>query len=243
MRKKGFVAIAACVLVLPPVATGHVTANPPQATAEGFAMIAFRVPHGCEDSPTTSLTVRIPEGVVSVTPQAVAGWTVTTKEGKLAQPVELHGETVTEGVQEVTWTGGPLDAHQFSDFGISMRMPDKPGETLWFPAIQRCAEGVTRWIQIPVEGEEEPDTPAPGVTLLAADEPDDGEGSGEDSMAAGETTPPEATPTDTVTAEAAESTDGSDDDGMETLAMAFGAGGLVAGLAALGITWRRPRGS
>jgi periplasmic copper chaperone A len=225
---------AVAALVAAPTAAAHVTANPREAVAGEFAMIAFRVPHGCEDSPTTSLTVRIPDGVVSVTPQSVPGWRVTTKSGKLAQPVDLHGETITEGVQEVTWSGGSLDPHQFLDFGISMRMPDTPGETVWFPAIQRCEQGQTRWIQIPVSGEPEPDEPAPGVTLVAA--------GGGTAASSGDDATSSTEPASG--AEAAADADGADDEDenrMELLAMGFGAGGLVAGLAALGLTWRRSR--
>jgi periplasmic copper chaperone A len=214
-------------LVGAPAAAAHVTANPTAAAAGGFAMISFRVPHGCEDSPTTSLTIRIPDGVVSVTPQSVPGWEVSTTSGKLATPVELHGSTVTEGVKQVTWTGGPLDAHQFTDFGISMAVPDTPGETLYFPAVQRCEQGVTRWITIPVAGQDEPDTPAPGVELLAAagghgasEETEDG--ADEEATAAGE---PEEDESNAV----------------EYVALGLGAGGLAAGLAALGMAWRRPR--
>jgi uncharacterized protein YcnI len=218
-----------CALVAAPAAGAHVTANPTEANAGGFAMISFRVPHGCEDSPTTSLTVKIPEGVVSVTPQAVAGWEVSTKSGKLATPVELHGSTVTEGVQEVTWTGGPLDSHQFTDFGISMAVPDTPGETLYFPAVQRCQQGVTRWIQIPVDGQAEPDSPAPGVTLVAA------------SGGHGSTGSDKGTETTAAEEAAPSSADDEDASTIEIVALVLGAGGLLAGLAALGLVWRRPR--
>jgi uncharacterized protein YcnI len=224
---------AAAALVLVPAAAAHVTANPTEAPADGFAMITFRVPHGCEDSPTTSLSIRIPDGVLSVTPQAVPGWDVETTTGKLAQPIQSEGETITEGVKQVTWSGGSLDPHQFTDFGISMRMPNSPGETLAFPAIQRCAEGETRWIQIPTAGGPEPDTPAPTVTLTAAT---GGHGGG----ATGSTGAEETAGDDS--AEAASATDADDDgSGMEVAAMALGAAGLVAGLAALGLTWRRTR--
>jgi uncharacterized protein YcnI len=214
-------------LVAAPVAAAHVTANPSTGAAGSFAMIAFRVPHGCEESPTTSLTIQIPAGVVSVSPQAVPGWTVTTKEGTLPEPVESEEETITEGVTEVTWSGGSLSPHQFTDFGLSLKLPDTPDETVYFPAIQRCKQGVTRWIEIPVEGQPEPDAPAPGVELTAST--GDEHGAGTDAEAAeGET--------ETTAAE-----ESSDDElsGAEMAAVGMGAGGLVAGVAGLVVALRR----
>jgi periplasmic copper chaperone A len=231
----------AAALVVAPAAAAHVTANPTEAPAGSFAMVAFRVPHGCEDSPTTRLTVRIPDGVVFVTPQAVPGWKVSTKTGELAEPIDVEGETITEGVTEVTWRGGSLSAHEFTDFGISMRLPDQPGETVWFPAVQRCEEGATRWIQIPAEGEPEPDEPAPGVTLTAS-EGEHGGGAGSQTDETTGSDEPAGAPGPTQAA-AASAADGGDGNGLEMLAMGFGAGGLLVGLAALGLTWRRARSS
>jgi uncharacterized protein YcnI len=231
-KRIALAALAAAVLA--PAASAHVTANPTEAPSGGFAMISFRVPHGCEESPTTSISVQIPAGVVSVAPQAVPGWEVETVEGPYDEPVMLHGEEVTEGVKEVTWTGGPLDAHQFVDFGISMRMPEgDEGDVVYFPVVQTCEQGETGWITIPVEGEEEPDTPAPGVTLLAASG-GHGSSSGSDDMASSDA--------EETTAEAAPATDvEDDDDGMVMAAMVMGGLGLLAGLGALGLTWRRGR--
>jgi uncharacterized protein YcnI len=227
-------AIAAAVLA--PAASAHVTANPAEAPAGGFTMISFRVPHGCEESATTRLSIQIPEGVVSVAPEAVPGWEVETVEGPYDEPVQLHGEEVTEGVKEVTWTGGPLDAHQFLDFGLSMRMPEAEGETIYFPVVQTCEQGETSWITIPVAGEEEPDTPAPGVTLLAAS---GGHGSSTGSAGSDDSTSSAAQEPATEAAAAVE--DDEDDDTMAMAALVLGGLGLVAGLGALGLTWRRGR--
>jgi uncharacterized protein YcnI len=114
MKKPIALAAVVTALVATPTAAAHVTANPSSAEAGGFGMVGFRVPHGCEESPTTSLTIRIPAGVVFVAPQAVPGWKVTTREGTLPEPVEAEGETITEGVTQVTWTGGPLSPHTSS---------------------------------------------------------------------------------------------------------------------------------
>ena len=51
-------------------------------------------------------------------------------------------------------------------FELRLGMPNTPGKTLYFPTVQRCVKGVHRWIQIPVKGKAEPESPAPGVTLV-----------------------------------------------------------------------------
>lgn len=232
--------VFAAALVLAPAAAAHVTANPGEAPAGAFAVVSFRVPHGCEDAATTSLSVQIPAGVSSVAPQAVPGWEVSTTTGELPEPIESEGETITEGITAVTWTGGPLDPHQYTDFGISMRMPDRPGETIWFPAIQRCGAAVTRWITIPEDGQPEPDTPAPGVELIASTGGEHGGGGAAMEEPGAETTADEPAAEDEETAPAAAAA--SDDDDRDALALTLGAAGLAAGLLALGLTLsRRPR--
>ena len=231
MMRKLFILVAAAALVAAPAATAHVTANPATAAAGSVTKIQFQVGHGCEESPTTSVAVQIPAGVANVAPEVEPGWKIAVKEGELPEPVEVFGETVTEGVTEVTWSGGTLSPHQFTDFGISMLLPNKPGETVYFPVVQRCQEGVNRWITIPVEGQAEPDQPAAGVALTAA------EAGGHDDSGAGED---EATAGSETTA-TGESEEGDESEDRANLALGLGAAGLVAGLAALGMGFRKRR--
>ena len=101
MRSTITVGLAAAALALPATAQAHVTANPSEAPAGGYAKFDFRVPHGCEGAATRSVTVRLSEGSTSVKPQVVPGWEISTKTGELREPVELHGERITEAVTEV----------------------------------------------------------------------------------------------------------------------------------------------
>jgi uncharacterized protein YcnI len=159
----------ACLALLAAPAAAHVTANPSQGPSGSYFFTEFSVGHGCDGSPTTAVSVQIPPGVVSVTPEVEPGWEIETVTGPYDEPVELHGEEITEGVVEVTWTGGPLPDERLTRFGLSMKLPEgDPGETLYFPVVQQCSDGETRWIQIPEEGGEEPDEPAPGIVLTAA---------------------------------------------------------------------------
>lgn len=184
--------VAVATLALAAGAQAHVTVEPAEGPSDGYATLEFSVPHGCEESPTTQLRVQIPENVPQVTPEVHPGWSLEVKEGP-KEEVELHGETVTEGVSEVIWTatGDPLPPHFLDRFAMSVKLPAADeGEVVNFPAIQKCEQGETRWIQIPAEGEsaEELDEPAPAVTLTAAEgehgapaeeaaaEPEDGDG-------------------------------------------------------------------
>lgn len=171
------VALCAVLTLLAVPAFAHVSASPGQAPAGEHTVITLRVPHGCDGSPTTAISVQIPDTVASVTPQFLPGWTAGTTTGPLAEPVDLHGETVTEGVREVTWSGGtPIPDGQYFDFGLSVRTPDDVGATLYFPTVQTCESGETAWIEIPAEGDDGHDleAPAPSVVLTAAAEPPDG---------------------------------------------------------------------
>jgi uncharacterized protein YcnI len=166
--------LVAAMLSAAPTAFAHVGITPRQAAAGGYTKLSFGVPHGCDGSSTTRIAVQIPEGVVSVKPQVAPGWEIATTTGPYAEPVELHGDTLTEGVVEVVWEGGPLSDSHLAEFGMSVRLPDAPGETIAFPVIQTCVEGETGWIQIAAAsdsdeaGGEELEHPAPTIELLAA---------------------------------------------------------------------------
>lgn len=131
-------------------AGAHVTVQPNTARAGSYARVMIRIPHGCDGAATVSVRVRIPNGVLSVKPQPKPGWRVEIIKRKLRKPVEAgHGHAITETVGEVVWRGGPLlDAH-FDDFGLSFKLPDAEGTTLYFKTVQECERGVARWVQIP----------------------------------------------------------------------------------------------
>lgn len=191
-------------------ANAHVTASPAQAPAEGYVKLDFSVGHGCEASPTTSISVQMPDQVVSATPQVVPGWEIETKEGELAKPVEAHGETITTGVREVTWRGGPLDPHHLEVFGLNVRFAGEAGDEVPFKVVQRCQNGEAAWIEVAKPGAEEPEFPAPVVTLTAAvDDPDHGTGD----AAANGGDDADAEPESAGSAGAANSDAGADEDG------------------------------
>jgi uncharacterized protein YcnI len=131
----------------------------------------FAVPHGCAGSATTKIRVQIPDGVIDVKPMPKPGWNVEVVKGKYAAPYDFHGGKILEGAKEVVWSGGKLADDNYDEFVISTYLTAtlKPDTVLYFPTVQECEQGVSRWIDIPADAEHAHDTksPAPGVKLIA----------------------------------------------------------------------------
>ncbi len=167
MRKTLLIPVAVAALSVIGAASAHVGTTPDEAPAGQTSVIGFTVGHGCEGSPTRSVTIQIPAGVTSAKPRPKAGWRISIKRGKLPQPVkDFAGNTVTVGVLQVTWSGGRLPDAYYDTFELRLGMPKTPGKMLYFPTVQRCVKGVHRWIEIPRKGQPEPEEPAPGVRLV-----------------------------------------------------------------------------
>ncbi|MDQ7904707.1 YcnI family protein [Phytohabitans sp. ZYX-F-186] len=195
-------------------AAAHVTVNPQEAEKGGFARLAFRVPNESDTASTVKLEVVLPEnapvGSVSIMP--VAGWTATVERRKVDPPVDVHGSQVSEVVSKITWTapaGGGVKPGEFVEFPVSMGpLPDV--DRMVFKALQTYSDNeVSRWIEEPQPGAEEPEEPAPVLALVSA-------------AAADPTSAPDA---------AAPSTE--DDDGGDGLAVILAVVALVAGLGGL----------
>jgi periplasmic copper chaperone A len=167
---KRFCLVALLALATSPV-SAHVSLETKQATVGASYKAMFSVPHGCAGSPTVKIRVQIPEGVIAVKPMPKAGWSVDVVEGQYSSEYDYHGNKVSSGAKEVVWSGGKLPDHNYDEFVISTFLTDglKPNTTLYFPVVQECEKGVSRWIEIPAEGaahSHEGKSPAPGVKLL-----------------------------------------------------------------------------
>ena len=171
--RPNLLAVAGAVLAMAGSAapgSAHVTLQPAEAAADSYAHLTFTVPHGCDGSATKALRVKLPDGILSAKPQMKPGWHVEIKTRKLDAPAQgPHGKSVTEVIDEVEWRGGPLPDSLFDTFGLIVRLPDKAGQTLYFPTVQECEQGVGRWIEIPATGQgaDKPRAPAPAVRLKA----------------------------------------------------------------------------
>jgi uncharacterized protein len=220
--------VIALTLGLPAAAQAHVTLQPDEAPAGGYARLDVRVPNEEEAKDTTKVQIQMPAGFAHASYEPAAGWKVDVKKTKLAKPVKTEDGTITEEVAQITWTGdgktGTIKPGQFQDFGLSVGLPDKkPGTKLTFKALQTYTGGqVVRWIGAP-----ESDKPAPQVTLTA---PEAQSGAANVNAA------------DTAAAPAAAAT--GDDDGPSTglvvVALVLGAAGLAAGGTALLTSRRHP---
>ena len=226
--------VAAASLALAAPAGAHVGPDKTEVAAGSYVDVAMGVPHGCDGSPTTKIEIQIPKELTDVTPLVVPGWKGSVTTEKLDPPVKAEdGDEITERDATVTWTAEPgneLADHWKVSFGLSFKVPDAEGTALVFPTIQTCQQGTSEWIEPTVEGEEEPEHPAPTVMIVAGT---GGDGHG-DSGAGEATTTTAAGSTDgggKTGASGDGSDDGSDDgDSSKGLAVA----GLVAGLAGLG---------
>ena len=139
MNRVGVVAgvTITAALALASAAQGHVTVQPDTAPAGGFVRLDVRVPNEREDATTTKVALQLPDGFAEASYQPVPGWTVKVKKTKLAEPITTdEGDKLTEQVSQVTWTGGKIAPGEFQDFPVSVQIPDKPGTTLTFKAVQ-----------------------------------------------------------------------------------------------------------
>lgn len=144
-------ALALAIFALSSTCSAHIVLDQRSAPASSYYRGLFKVGHGCDGAATTSIAVRIPEGVRNVKPQPKVGWTLERKLEKLATPYTSHGKEVTERVSEIVWRGGPLADEHYDEFIVQMQLPESPG-ALWFKVLQRCEKGETDWAEIPAQG-------------------------------------------------------------------------------------------
>ncbi|MGB0114092.1 MAG: YcnI family protein [Ilumatobacteraceae bacterium] len=232
-------AVGLTVLALGDTASAHVGISETDAVAGGYTTLTFSAGHGCGESPTTEIRIQIPESIPAPTPTRNANWEIEKVIEQLETPIETdHGATATERVSEVVYTAiTPLPNGIRDVFQLSVKVPeDAAGETIWFPTVQTCEEGVNRWIEIPAEGQDPHDleSPAPGISVVAAtgDGHDQGTDDHDADAAAGADAGSETS--DDSDAEDSDADDGTDP--ITWVALALGALGLGLGGFALART-------
>ena len=214
-------------------AAAHVSVSSTDAAAGGFGKLTFRVPNESDTASTVALRISVPEesAMASLRVQPVPGWTVTTTTSDLRTPLESHGEQVTSYVSVVEFRaadGGGIRPGEFQEFALSGGPFPDSGQ-LSFPAVQTYSDGTeAAWIEPTVEGQPEPQRPAPVLTLTA---PADG------AHGAAATTPA-TTATDTA---AAGTTTSHTDPGPGALALFVAILALMTGLAGVVLGWRAGR--
>lgn len=163
-------AIVTTLALLAGPALAHVTLETQQAPVGSTYKAVLRVPHGCKGAATIKVRVQIPEGVIAVKPQPKPGWALETVKGKYEKAYDYYGTLTSEGVKEVSWSGGKLLDEHYDEFVLRgyLTADLKADTTLYVPVIQECeGGGVERWIEIPVAGKAADDYnfPAPDLKL------------------------------------------------------------------------------
>lgn len=215
---------AGAALVLPATsAFAHVTVNPREAVGGRYAKLAFRVPNERDNAGTTKLEIVFPAdhpfASVSVRPQP--GWTYTVERMKLATPVKIEDNEISEAATKITWTGGIIRPHEFNEFEVSVGPLPGDVDSITFKALQTYENGeVVRWIDEEVPGGAEPEKPAPVLKLTEGDAATTATTTAGQAAQAGEVAAPEST-------EAASKSD------VDT-ARTFGILGMVFGLLGFG---------
>ncbi|MEU6404119.1 YcnI family protein [Streptomyces sp. NPDC046985] len=208
------------VLAVSVPAFAHVTVQPEGPAAKGgYTVVDFKVPNERDNAATTKVEVNFPADhpLASVMPQPIDGWKIDVTKAKLAKPLELEGEKISEAVTKVTWTadGDGIKPGFFQKFPVSLGQLPQDADQLVFKALQTYSDkDVVRWIEVPQKGQAEPENPAPVLPLVAAS---DGDSDG--ASAQGASTAPAAQ-------SAAASKSGSD-----TTARVLGVVGIVLGAA------------
>jgi len=167
-------ALVGLVLAGAGIASAHVTVRSPDASQGGFGTVVFTVPNESDTASTTRVRIQIPDGtpLASVSAEAVPGWSVTTTDTKLAKPLKTDdGDTVTSATSIVDFEagkGGGIPPGQFQEFRLSGGpFPDSGKMT--FNVVQTYSDGAeAAWIEPTVEGQPEPDHPAPVLTLTSS---------------------------------------------------------------------------
>ena len=157
MSKAGFV-VAALVLAASP-ASAHISLETKQATIGSSYKAVFAVPHGCAGSATIKIRVQIPEGVIGAKPMPKAGWNVEAIKRQIRQRIRLPRQQAHPKASR-KWSGAAASCRTTITMNSSSRTfltgGLKPNTTLYFPVVQECEQGVSRWIDIPKEGGRRP---------------------------------------------------------------------------------------
>ena len=140
------------------VAYGHAgIATTGPAGPDGQVPVTLEVPNERSDSGTVKIELVFPASprIASAQASPVAGWTAVVDQGAGA-------------VNRITWTGGPLTGEDRVDLPVTLGPLPIGTQQVDFRALQTYQDGqVVRWIELPAPGGEEPEKPAPVLTVGA----------------------------------------------------------------------------
>jgi uncharacterized protein YcnI len=160
-------AVALVATVAAP-ASAHVSVKPESVPKGSFSVFSFSVPNESSTASTVKVEVTFPTdhpiAFVSVLP--LPGWTWTADKTTLAKPIESEGESVTEAISKITWSGGEIKPGEFQLFTVSAGPLPTDTKQIEFKAVQTYSDGtIVRWIEETPKSGEEPEFPAPTLKL------------------------------------------------------------------------------
>lgn len=139
-------------------AAAHVTISPSTTAAGEVAVLRVAVEHGCEDSATTEVAIRLPSGISEAAPAPHPLW-------------EAETVPAPEGSTSVVFRADrPVPDGQAIELELEVRLPETGG-TLVFPTVQTCESGELAWLETAPDGTdpERLELPAPTVVVTEAD--------------------------------------------------------------------------
>jgi uncharacterized protein YcnI len=201
------------VLAAASPAFAHVVISPPSAPKGSDALLTFVVANE-EDAATTKVEVTFPQDhpIAEALTTPMPGWTAKVTSKSVTTPIQTDEGEINEAVNTVTWTAtaGGFGAGEFGSFAVSVGLPDD-ADSLEFKVVQTYSNGDSvDWVEATVEGGDEPEHPAPVLTLTAG---------------GGETT--------ATTAPASTSSGDDDSNGVAIAALVVGGIGLIIAIVAL----------
>lgn len=176
----GAALISAALVAVAAPASAHVGVSSTDAAKGGFGKVVFRVPNESDTAATTKLVVTLPADTpfAFVSAGSKPGWTVDVVKKKLDEPTESGDYTLTEAVSTITWTAtdGGIPTGQFDEFAVSGG-PFPDADSISFTVEQTYDDGeISDWNEEQT-GDEEPEHPAPTLTLAEPVTDDAEEGS------------------------------------------------------------------
>jgi uncharacterized protein YcnI len=207
-------------------ASAHVDVDPDDPAAGGYTHLTFNVPNESPTAKTSKLEETLPTDTpfTSVSVKPIEGWKAEVITSALPKPVTVSGTTVTKAASSVVWTADAthqIGQNEYQAFSLSVGILPDAGTTVTLPATQTYTDGSeVKWDEKTVEGQAEPEHPAPSFVTTADD--------------ASSPAVPASSPAATPAPAAAASGDGGSTAGW--FGLAAGLIGLAAGVTALART-------
>lgn len=155
------------------IASAHVTVQPPTVEQNSYQVFAVRVPSEKENVTTTTVKVKVAEGVKVSRVEPKEGW-----------KYELERDASTKAITAITWTaeGAGLAETEFTDFRMSGKVAADAKQLVWKAYQTYSDKSVVEWV-----GGDGAEYPASVTTVTAANATagDSGHGGGTSSAPAG----------------------------------------------------------